>query len=51
MVMRCTSDSGKSFLIAALCRMHADRGLRGRAHPEAEPDRVANAVEAAWPRA
>ena len=51
MVMGCTSDAGKSFLVAALCRIHADRGLRGLAHLEAEPDRVANAVEAAWPRA
>jgi adenosylcobyric acid synthase len=28
MVMGCTSDAGKSFLAAALCRVHADRGLR-----------------------
>jgi adenosylcobyric acid synthase len=28
MVMGCTSDAGKSFLVAALCRIHADRGLR-----------------------
>jgi cobyric acid synthase len=51
MVMGCTSDAGKSFLVAALCRIHADRGLRGLAHLEAELDRVANAVEAAWPQA
>ena len=51
MVMGCTSDASKSFLVAALCRGHADRGLRGRAHLEAELDRVANAVEAAWPQA
>jgi adenosylcobyric acid synthase len=28
MVMGCTSDAGKSFLVAALCRAFADRGLR-----------------------
>jgi adenosylcobyric acid synthase len=28
MVMGCTSDAGKSFLVAALCRAYADRGLR-----------------------
>ena len=28
MVMGCTSDAGKSFLVAALCRIHASRGLR-----------------------
>jgi adenosylcobyric acid synthase len=28
MVMGCTSDAGKSFLVAALCRIHANRGLR-----------------------
>ncbi len=28
MVMGCTSDAGKSFLVAALCRYFANRGLR-----------------------
>ncbi len=28
MVMGCTSDAGKSFLVAALCRIHANRGVR-----------------------
>jgi len=28
MIMGCTSDAGKSFLVAALCRHFADRGLR-----------------------
>ena len=28
MVQGCTSDAGKSFLVAALCRIHASRGLR-----------------------
>jgi len=28
MLMGCTSDAGKSFLTAALCRVYADRGLR-----------------------
>ncbi len=28
MVMGCTSDAGKSFLVAALCRVHANRGVR-----------------------
>jgi adenosylcobyric acid synthase len=28
MLMGCTSDAGKSFLTAALCRIYADRGLR-----------------------
>ena len=28
MIMGCTSDAGKSFLVAALCRAYADRGLR-----------------------
>ena len=27
MVMGCTSDAGKSLLVAALCRAYADRGL------------------------
>jgi adenosylcobyric acid synthase len=27
MVMGCTSDAGKSFLVAALYRAYADRGL------------------------
>ena len=28
MIMGCTSDAGKSFLVAALCRHFANRGLR-----------------------
>ncbi|HEY5629854.1 MAG TPA: cobyric acid synthase [Candidatus Limnocylindrales bacterium] len=28
MVMGCSSDAGKSFLVAALCRIHANRGVR-----------------------
>ncbi len=28
MVMGCTSDAGKSFLVAALCRLLANRGVR-----------------------
>jgi hypothetical protein len=27
MVMGCTSDAGKSFLVAALCRAYGDRGV------------------------
>ena len=27
MVMGCTSDAGNSFLVAALCRIHANRGV------------------------
>src|ERR1044071_7617341 len=28
MLMGCTSDAGKSFLVAALCRLFANRGIR-----------------------
>src|SRR5258706_14374130 len=28
MIMGCTSDAGKSFLVAALCRHFANRGVR-----------------------
>jgi adenosylcobyric acid synthase len=28
MVMGCTSDAGKSFLVAAVCRLLANRGVR-----------------------
>src|SRR5258707_1446314 len=28
MIMGCTSDAGKSFLVAALCRTFADKGVR-----------------------
>ena len=28
MIMGCTSDAGKSFLVTALCRYFANRGIR-----------------------